>query len=102
MTTISTHVLDTARGAPASGLQVELQRNSADQQWEPLASAVTDGDGRVKHLADTAPGTHRLVFDTSASPFFPQVIVTFEVSGEEHLHVPLLLSPYGYSVYRGT
>ena len=65
-----------------------------------LARAVTDNDGRVANLPAVTPGLHRLVFDTR-TPFFPEVTVTFAAAGE-HLHVPLLVSPFGYSVYRGS
>jgi len=107
---ITTHVLDTARGAPASGLSVllELRRNS---EWATIGRAVTDANGRVTAFTSgpPAPGTYRLTFDTGGyhraigvAPFFPEVAVVFDVVSEAHYHVPLLLSPYGYSTYRGT
>jgi 5-hydroxyisourate hydrolase len=104
MTQISTHVLDTARGLPVSGLSVRLDRRHDDGAWQPVGDTVTDADGRVRGLADDAgPGTYRLVFATAPiSPFFPEVTLTFRVSDEPHLHIPLLLSPYGYSTYRGS
>jgi 5-hydroxyisourate hydrolase len=107
VTTVTTHVLDTARGLPAAGVQVVLEAFS-DGGWLPLATARTDPDGRAPDLglADAGGGLHRLVFATrdylGEGAFFPEVTIAFEVRGEEHLHVPLLLAPYGYSTYRGS
>lgn len=100
MTAVSTHVLDTAVGAPAAGVPVTLLR-AHDGGWQRVGHAVTDEDGRVGDLPAVSDGLHRLVFVTG-TPFFPSVTVEFVAGGEEHLHVPLLLSPYGYSVYRGS
>jgi len=104
MTAITTHVLDTARGLPAAGLPVRLDRRDDDGAWQPIGDAETDADGRVRGFAgDAMPGTHRLVFATGeVSPFFPEVTLTFRVGDEPHLHIPLLLSPFGYSTYRGS
>ena len=104
---ISTHVLDTANGRPAAGISVSLLQHTDEGSWLAIGSAVTDGDGRVRDLAPFTlePGTYRLVFDTAAYQrgFFPEVVVTFTLNkGDGHLHVPLLLSPYGYSTYKGT
>ena len=102
MTRITTHLLDTAAGHPAAGVTVTLAAAAPDGGWLALAEAVTDSDGRVDSLPDVGPGDCRLRFATG-TPFFPEVVVTFTVQpGREHLHVPLLLSPYGYSVYRGS
>jgi len=108
---ISTHVLDTSRGRPAVGVAVHLDR-AGESRWEPVGSAVTDADGRVPALLGAPPpaGRYRLTFDTAAyftaagtSAFYPEVSVTFLVTGDDdHYHVPLLLSPYGYSTYRGS
>jgi 5-hydroxyisourate hydrolase len=103
MTSLSTHVLDTAQGRPAAGVPVEL----LDASGASLATGITDGDGRVGSLADDlAPGPHTLRFDVASylpDGFYPEVAVTFTVAaGESHYHVPLLLSPYGYSTYRGS
>ena len=100
MATLSTHVLDTAAGRPAAGVDVVLE--SAD--GAVLASGTTDADGRVGALGeDLAPGVHRLRFATAAhSPFYPEVVVAFVVGDDDHYHVPLLLSPFGYSTYRGS
>jgi 5-hydroxyisourate hydrolase len=107
MTSVSTHVLDTVSGLPAHGVAVALQalRGSG---WESVGAGTTDPDGRILDLAGengAAQGRHRLVFDTGAylgESFFPEVTVTFEVNAERHLHVPLLLSRFGYTVYRGS
>jgi 5-hydroxyisourate hydrolase len=105
MTHLSTHVLDAAAGRPACGIAVAL----ADTTGAVLADARTDDDGRVATLADgLAPGVYRLTFDTgayfAATPhFYPEVTVTFEVlAGVADYHVPLLLSPFAYSTYRGS
>ena len=104
---ITTHVLDTAQGRPAAGVTVTLeQRDGA--AWRAVGSGATDADGRLRTLwpAQTplAAGTFRLRFDTSArSDFFPEVSIVFQVrEAGSHVHVPLLLSPYGYSTYRGS
>lgn len=103
MATLSTHILDTAAGRPAAGVPVAL----LDLDGEVLAEAETDRDGRVGSLGgDLAAGTYRLRFvtDVHLGPhaFFPEVEVVFRVLADEHHHVPLLLSPYGYSTYRGS
>lgn len=102
--TISTHVLDTARGEPAVGMPVRLERLGRDD-WVPVADGITDNDGRLRDwvpASQWASGRYRMVFDTGGA-FFPEVVVVFEVRepGRPH-HVPLLLSPYGYTTYRGT
>jgi 5-hydroxyisourate hydrolase len=110
VSTVTTHVLDTALGTPAAGVPVVLERVS-DGGVEQLASGGTDADGRVGALGpDELPGgTYRLRFDTAAyfsqtrqQGFFPEVSVVFEVAAGEHYHVPVLLSPYSYSTYRGS
>jgi 5-hydroxyisourate hydrolase len=107
---ITTHVLDTARGTPAANLGVLLERRHGSD-WLAVGRGVTDANGRVTAFtsASVEPGTYRLTFDTGAyhraagfTPFFPEVTVVFEVATPVHHHVPLLLSPYGYSTYRGT
>jgi hydroxyisourate hydrolase len=100
-TTISTHVLDTAAGRPAAGVPVTLE--VLQGEWTRVAVTRTDDNGRVAAIPSTPGAVHRLVFDVSgSSPFFPEVTVVFTVADEPHYHVPLLLSPYGYSVYRGS
>ncbi|GAA3232663.1 hydroxyisourate hydrolase [Pseudonocardia petroleophila] len=101
---LSTHVLDAVSGRPAAGMAVRLTRGSA-----VLADAVTDADGRAR-LPDPAAGTHALVFDTGGyfaatgqHGFYPEVTVAFTVTEPgRHHHVPLLLSPFAYSTYRGS
>jgi 5-hydroxyisourate hydrolase len=94
---LSTHVLDTERGAPAPGVRVELLQGD-----ELLAAAETNEDGRIAALADElAPGTYRLVFHPPASPFFRRIELELEL-GEGHYHVPLLLGPYACTTYRGS
>lgn len=96
MASISTHVLDTARGEPAVGVRVELARDA-----RVIAAAETDGEGRVRELAaDLEPGRYELVF-WPPSPFFTKVELEVEL-GEGHHHIPLLISPYGCVTYRGS
>jgi 5-hydroxyisourate hydrolase len=93
---VSTHVLDTGAGHPASGVRVELCRGT-----EVIASGETDADGRVARLAEgLAAGTYALVF-WPPSPFFTRVELEVELA-EGHYHVPLLVSPYGCATYRGS
>lgn len=108
---ISTHVLDTARGRPAAGMPVTLARRAADGSWHELGQAQTDPDGRVRELFSgvLVPATYRLRFDTQtyfsaqcATAFYPEVMIMFCVTTTEHQHVPLLLSPFGYTTYRGS
>ncbi|MBT2208366.1 hydroxyisourate hydrolase [Actinomadura sp. NEAU-AAG7] len=102
---LSTHVLDAARGLPARGVAVRLDRRDPDGGWTTLAEARTDADGRIGEWGVLpGPGVHRLTFDTGGlSEFYPEVTVAFTVTDpERHLHVPLLLSPFAYSTYRGS
>lgn len=108
---ISTHVLDLARGVGGKAVPVTLSKRSADGSWQKVGSAVTDGDGRVRNFGDAESfdtGIYRLQFDmsrypdASASPFFPEITLTFRVTDKSgHYHVPVVVSPYGYSTYRG-
>lgn len=111
MSRITTHVLDTARGRPATGVSVRLEVRAGDD-WKTLGRGRTDADGRGRelHEGDIENGTYRLTFDTAAyfesvdvGGFFPVVQIVFDVrdASRDH-HVPLLLSPYGYSTYRGS
>lgn len=101
---VSTHVLDAARGRPAVGVPVRLEEPGGAAE-----AVLTDGDGRASFGGGSA-GTHRIVFDTGAwfaatgtTGFYPEVVVTFAVTdAAAHHHVPLLLSPYAYSTYRGS
>lgn len=111
---ITTHVLDTSLGRPAAGLNVLLDFHEEGIRWKLLAESNTNADGRIEDFLpeDTrlAPGIYRLTFDTASyfhnsrvETFYPSVIVIFEVEDiASHYHVPLLLSPYGYSTYRGS
>jgi 5-hydroxyisourate hydrolase len=103
MSGITTHVLDIARGRPASGVPVRLELRDGDA-WREIARGTTDDDGRLRTLPSINAGTYRLIFDTSGrSEFFPEVAIVFVVSdAAQHYHVPLLLSPFGYSTYRGS
>jgi 5-hydroxyisourate hydrolase len=102
---ISTHVLDNALGRPAAGVPVRLLGPGGAE----LAAGVTDADGRIGRLAEGLPaGTYRLVFDTGRyfaaagrPAFYPEVAVSF-AAGDGDYHIPLLLSPYAYSTYRGS
>jgi 5-hydroxyisourate hydrolase len=110
VSTLSTHVLDAVSGGAAAGLRVGLERRDDEAgTWSSLATATTDDDGRTRDFPELRPGTHRLVFDTAGhfartgqTGFYPEVAVAFAVTEERHYHVPLLLSPYAYSTYRGT
>jgi 5-hydroxyisourate hydrolase len=101
VSTLSTHVLDTATGTPAAGVPVRLEARTG----EPLGEGVTDADGRLGSIGgELGPGDYVLRFDTAAyAPgFFPEVVVVFTIADDRHHHVPLLLSPFGYSTYRGS
>lgn len=114
MSAITTHVLDTMLGRPAAGVPVVLEKIDAEREWHPIARAVTDADGRVRTLVDQSvalvPGVYRLTFDTftyfearQIRSLYPVVAVTFSVTEPTgHYHVPLLLSPHGYTTYRGS
>ena len=111
---ISTHVLDTTTGRPAAGVGVILERQGPGGELQSISRARTDADGRVRELVpgaiDLEEGTYRLTFESGAyfesleiEGFYPRVSVLFSVRDPtQHHHVPLLLSPYGYSTYRGS
>ena len=113
--TISTHVLDASIGTPAGGVSVTLSRLAG--AWLDVESGVTDPDGRHRFVADTPAGTYCLTFATgpyfaarAVPAFYPEVAITFTIADPEdaaagnagHFHVPLLLSPFAYSTYRGS
>jgi 5-hydroxyisourate hydrolase len=114
MSKISTHVLDTAKGKPAAGVPVRLERQDASGKWSSLSSAQTDQDGRCGQLlpdgAALAEGVYRLTFDTASyfalcgvDGLYPSVEIVFRIrKSETHFHIPLLLSPNGYTTYRGS
>jgi 5-hydroxyisourate hydrolase len=103
MAGITTHILDTAKGRPAAGVPITLFRDR-----DVLFDGVTDDDGRARVLEPdrVKPGVYRIVFDTAAynpGGFFPEATIVFRVDDvSQHYHVPLLLSPFGYSTYRGS
>lgn len=110
---ITTHVLDTAKGRPATGVAVILSVLEQDGSWKEIASGKTDSDGRISDLlpaGELAVGSYQLCFQTgpyllsqSQQVFYPTVPIVFQVDAPgEHYHVPLLLSPFGYSTYRGS
>jgi 5-hydroxyisourate hydrolase len=111
---ISAHVLDTALGKPAARVAVRLEHREKDGRWSTLGSATTDADGRCAQMlpeSQTATeGLYRLVFDTATyyaaqnvAGLYPVVEITFEArKGDSHFHIPLLLSPNGYTTYRGS
>ncbi|MBA4862788.1 hydroxyisourate hydrolase [Streptomyces sp. PSKA54] len=124
---VSTHILDTSIGRPAAGVAVHLAaRGGRSADWRALGGSATDADGRCKDLPAPPEGTTHVRLDFAVEPyfekkqaeaqqdapanrdsgtagvFFPEVTVTFAVQPGEHYHVPLLLNPYGYSVYRGS
>lgn len=106
---VSTHVLDGTLGTPAIGITVLLERRDGDGTWRRVAGGQTDNDGRM-YAAVPEPGMHRVTFGTGeyfavrgVVTFYPEVAVTFEVTGpDQDYHVPLLLSPFAYSTYRGS
>jgi 5-hydroxyisourate hydrolase len=114
MSAITTHVLDLAKGRAAAGVHVLLERRDDTGDWQSISRGNTDADGRLRTLypdhQPLQPGVYRLTFDTERyfeadgiTAFYPEVSVVFETApGEKHYHVPLLLSPFGYSTYRGT
>lgn len=114
MSAITTHVLDTSRGVPAAGVSVTLEWRSTSGQWTLMGQGATDPDGRLRTLMPDSgsppAGIYRLLFETGAyfashgtPSFHPQISVLFEViDGEAHHHVPLLVSPFGYTTYRGS
>ncbi|MFD5794804.1 hydroxyisourate hydrolase [Streptomyces diastatochromogenes] len=122
---VSTHILDTSVGRPAEGVAIQLAaRGGRDAEWQALGGSATDADGRCKDLPDLPEGTTHVRLDfavesyfekkqadaqqdapanrDSGAVFFPEVAITFAVNPGEHYHVPLLLNPFGYSVYRGS
>jgi 5-hydroxyisourate hydrolase len=109
---ITTHVLDTSRGKPAASVLVTLECRMSDGTWSPVGHGETDADGRLRSLTPDSveKGTYRLTFDIGTyfrehhvDTFYPEATIIFNVSdGAQHYHVPLLLSPWGYSTYRGS
>lgn len=110
MSQITTHVLDAALGAPAPGVMVALQQRT-NEGWSAVGKGETDADGRIPALGPdlVEPGVYRLIFATGdyfeadgRDTFYPEVMIAFQITSQEHYHVPLLLSPFAYSTYRGS
>ena len=112
MSQITTHVLDTSLGRPVGGVPVILEIQKAGG-WQEISKGATDADGRLQHLLEPGAlkvGIYRLTFETSVyfharkiHGLYPQVTIVFQVAdAKEHYHIPLLLSPYGYTTYRGS
>ena len=109
---ITTHVLDVSLGSPAKDIRCQLNRLNSQSRWDKISEGVTNQDGRIETLlgGELQIGIYRLDFMTRAyfesrnlASFYPSVSITFEVTAtDQHYHVPLLLSPYGYSTYRGS
>lgn len=114
MSRITTHVLDTSRGRPAAGVAVALEVRTEAGDWRAVGRGETDADGRLKSLTDESDvlseGVYRLTFETGdyfaaqgVETFYPLAVVVFRVRDfSQHYHVPLLVSPFGYSTYRGS
>jgi 5-hydroxyisourate hydrolase len=106
---LSTHVLDATTGTPGAGIAVTLEQRAA-ARWTPVAEGRTDADGRIRQLGDPGAGVHRITFDTvgyfarrGVATFYPEVTVAFDITdAAAHYHVPLLLSPFAFSTYRGS
>ncbi len=106
---ISTHILDTSLGHPATGVTVQLGKKVGDN-WTLVATEITNLDGRISFSCSPAPGSYRLLFQiepyfikNNITPFFTAIPVTFDITDtNRNYHVPLLLNPYGYSTYRGS
>lgn len=112
MSQLTTHVLDTAMGTPGKNISVKLQQQE-NKNWQNIAQGITDNNGRITDLLPPGklliPGTYKFVFDTGAyfeangvQGFYPEVEIQFTVFNDVHYHVPLLISPFGYSTYRGS
>lgn len=114
MSAITTHVLDAVLGKPAAGICVRLEKHAIDRRqagaWVPVSTGETDADGRCRDLAQNAlPGVYRLTFATgdylarnNRTSIYPEISITFTCSGDEHYHLPLLLSDNSYTTYRGS
>jgi 5-hydroxyisourate hydrolase len=111
--TVSTHILDAVAGTPAAGVSVSLSMRDPSQAWLLVEAGVTDADGRLRFATETTGGAYRLTFATGLyfanrgiPTFYPEVVIAFSTftldDAPGHYHVPLLLSPYAYSTYRGS
>ncbi len=114
MSPITTHVLDTSQGCPGANMLVRLEQQKTDGSWQEIASGTTDKEGRIMNLLPQEEvldaGVYQMIFVTAPyfekqgiSFFFPEIEIRFLLSyPEQHYHIPLLLSPFGYSTYRGS
>ncbi|MGA3133006.1 MAG: hydroxyisourate hydrolase [Terracidiphilus sp.] len=109
MSAITTHVLDTVLGKPAAGVALRMEKLEGGE-WLKIAASATDADGRCRDLAVDAPaGIYRLTFETGGymkwsgrASIYPEIAITFTCNGEEHYHLPLLVSDNSYTTYRGS
>ena len=112
MSQVTTHILDTARGVPAAGISISMHEK-VGTEWMEIAAGITDSDGRIKDLLKTDAllpfGVYKMKFSVreylkvhGLEVFYPCIEIIFEVRSAEHYHIPLLLSPFGYSTYRGS
>jgi 5-hydroxyisourate hydrolase len=111
---VTSHVLDTSLGRPAAGVKIVLERSKGETEWQEIGRGTTDAGGRASNLvpegARLERGIYRLTFDTASyfgaqglTGLYPNVPIVFEIrDAGGHYHLPLLLSPYGYSTYRGS
>lgn len=111
MSQITTHILDTTRGKPAQGVSIILYQQS--DHWSEIAQGITNADGRISNLLDKEVvlplGVYKIKFEVASyfeahqtTSFYPFVEIVFEITTNEHYHVPLLLNPFGYATYRGS
>ena len=100
MSAITTHVLNTAVGAPSAGVPVTLEMWGA--RWDVVVTAETNSDGRARLMEDAAMGRYRITFTLGEEAFYPEIAIQFVVRDRRHHHIPLLLSGFGYTTYRGS
>ena len=112
MSQLTTHILDTTKGKPASGVRISLYQQH-EEKWKEIGLGTTNSDGRVMDLlkkdALLDPGTYKMRFETGEyfdkqgiQSFYPFVEIIFNITSKEHYHIPLLISPHGYNTYRGS
>ena len=111
MSQITTHILDTSKGKPAEGVTITLYSGNSDT-WKEIARGVTNSDGRIADLVKNGllqHGVYKMRFETKEyfdkkqiTTFYPHVDIVFDITTDEHYHIPLLLNPFGYSTYRGS
>lgn len=110
---LSSHILDIATGKPAAEVSIRLEKLNSDKKWEPLNTLITDSNGRVTNFLPYEQkdnqGIYKLIFETlpyfknrNIDTFYPFIEVVFTIKGEGHFHVPITISPFGYSTYKGS